>query len=216
MMSTLGLWVALCSVNCVRQLPANPAPPAVVPPGTTSSPTAQGQGRLIIDVVDGPTEVQRVHMQAKPITTRQGTHYSFHETSEPLCARTPCAVDLPSGNVLLGFPVRGDAHPMDIELVYIGEGPTVYRRELSYYRRNKGAMYKLGIIAASVGSASLITGSALLPIGLNDGNNGLTIAGAITLGAGALATTLGILGIRADSPTYRPGSANHFSLPATP
>jgi hypothetical protein len=70
----------------------------------------------------------------------------------------------------------------------------------------------LGIIATSLGSASAITGAALLPIGLSKDNNTMTTAGGITLGAGALAIVLGILAIRADSPTYRPGSSNHYPL----
>ena len=53
---------------------------------------------------------------------------------------------------------------------------------------------------------------ALLPIGLSDGNDDLAIAGGITLAAGAVAVALGILAIRADADTYRPGAANHFSL----
>jgi hypothetical protein len=40
----------------------------------------------------------------------------------------------------------------------------------------------------------------------------MTTAGGLTLGAGALAIVLGILAIRADSPTYRPGSSNHYPL----
>ncbi|HEY6039727.1 MAG TPA: hypothetical protein VIV58_35845, partial [Kofleriaceae bacterium] len=71
----------------------------------------------------------------------------------------------------------------------------------------------LGIIATSLGGASAITGTVLLPIGLSDGNNSLTTAGAITLGGGALLMALGIWAIRTDAPTYRPGSINHFPLP---
>jgi hypothetical protein len=219
--STAGALVlasTLASTGCVRQLPPLPAPAAIVPATNTTSEPATGQGRLVIDVVDGPTPVQRVDMKAEPFEDDQGrTRFRFYEAPEPLCA-TPCVVDLTPSNVLLGFPVTGDDHAMEVELVHVGEETAVYRRSLSHYRHNKGALWVLGIIGTSLGGTSLLTGTTLLPLGLADGNDGLTMAGATTLGGGALLITLGILAIRADSPTYRPGSAIHFPLapPAGP
>lgn len=215
----LVLASTLVSTGCVRQLPPLPAPDAIVPSTNTSSAPAPGKGRLVIDVVDGPTPLQRVDMKAEPFEDDQGrTRFRFHEAPEPLCATSPCVLDLTPGNVLLGFPVAGDDHSMEIELVHVGEETAVYRRSLSHYRHNKGALWVLGIIGTSLGGTSLLTGTTLLPLGLADGNEGLTVAGATTLGGGALLITLGVLAIRADSPTYRPGSANHFPLspPAGP
>ena len=215
-MSTAGALVlasTLISTGCARRLPPLPAPKAIVPSTNTTSEPATGKGRLIIDVVDGPTPVQRVHMQAEPFEDGQGrTRFRFYEAPTPLCATSPCVVDLTPGNVLLGFPVTGDDNSMEIELVHVGEGAAVYRRSLSYYHRNKGALWVLGIIGTSAGGASLLTGTALLPLGLARGNDGVTIAGGTTLGAGALLVTLGILAIRADSPISRSGSAIHFPL----
>lgn len=214
--STAGALVlvsSLISAGCVRQLPPRPAPEAIAPSTNTTSEPAAGNGRLIIDVVDGPTPVQRVRMQAGPFEDDQGrTRFRFYEAPEPLCATSPCVVDLTPGNVLLGFPVAGDGDSMNVELVHVGEETAVYRRSLSYYRHNKGALWVLGIIGTSLGGTSFLTGTTLLPLGLADGNRGLTTAGAMTLGGGALLITLGILAIRADSPVYRPGSAIHFSL----
>lgn len=215
----LVLASTLISTGCVRQLPPRPAPEAIVPSTSTTSEPAPGKGRLVIDVVDGSTPVQRVHMKAEPLEDGQGrTRFRFYEAPEPLCETSPCVVDLTPGNVLLGFPVTGDDNPMEVELVHVGEEPAVYRRSLSHYRRNKGTLWVLGIIGASLGGTSLLTGTALLPLGLADGNDGMTIAGGTTLGGGALLITLGVLAIRADSPIYRPGSAIHFPLapPAGP
>jgi hypothetical protein len=209
----LVLASTLVSAGCVRQLPPRPAPDAIVPSMNTSSEPATGKGRLVIDVVDGPTPVQRVHMNAEPFDDGQGrTRYRFYEVPEPLCATSPCVVDLTPGNVLLGFPVAGDDQSIEVELLHIGEETAVYRRSLSYHRHNRGALWVLGIVGTSLGGTSFLTGTTLLPLGLADGNDGLTIAGATTLGGGALLVTLGILAIRADSPIYRPGSAIHFSL----
>src|SRR5262249_45177954 len=109
----------------------------------------------------------------------------------------------------------GNSDMTDVELVHIGPETSVYRRSLSVYEDHTGGMRVFGIIATSVGGASAITGTALLPIGLADGNTGLRNAGAITLGAGAVLLAIGIWAIRADAPTFRPGSSNHFPLTPT-
>lgn len=198
--------------GCVKQLPAAPVPAAVVPAMQPAPPPPEGQARLVVDVVDGPTPVQRVRMAPTPNSTgRPGFH--FDEASEPFCTPSPCAVDLPFGNVLLGFPRIGDPGVTEIEVVHVGPESSVYRRSLSAYDGRTGGLRVLGIIATSLGGASAITGTVLLPIGLSDGNASLTTAGAITLGGGALLMALGIWAIRTDAPTYRPGSINHFALP---
>jgi hypothetical protein len=207
---TLGV-VALA--GCIQQLPPAPIPQAVPPIVGSSTPPAEGNSRLIVDVVDGPTPVQRVRMQTKPSPNAQGVPtVRFIQAPMELCPRAPCVTDVPVGNVILGFPVIGDDSALETELVNIGPDPSVYRRSLSVYTDNTGATRVLGIIAASIGTGSAITGSALLPAGLANDNHGLTVAGGITLGAGAALILAGILMIRADSPTFRPGSSNHYPV----
>jgi hypothetical protein len=177
------------------------APP---PPG--------GHGRLIVDVVEGPVTVQRITMQSRQVDAGGGRSvYRFFEVPETLCAKAPCATDMPTGNVLLGFPVLGKNHT-EVELVHVGPDPSVYRRSLSIYNDNTGGLRLFGIIGTSVGGAAAITGTALLPIGLAKDIDGMTLAGGISLGAGAALLALGIWAIRHDAPTYRPGSSNHFPL----
>lgn len=197
----------------MRTLPPAPVPRAVAPPLEAAPPPPEGQGRLVVDVVDGRAPVQRVRMDTRPITDAQGrVRYQLVEAPEPFCAPAPCAVDVPIGNVLLGFPVIGDRDALEIELVHVDREPSVYRRSLSVYDDRTGGVRTTGIIATSVGGAAAITGTVLLPIGLAEGNGGLTMAGGISLGAGAALLALGIWAIRHDAPTYRPGSSNHFPL----
>jgi hypothetical protein len=198
--------------GCVQNLPPRPVPPATAPKLEPAPPPPEGQARLVVDVVDGRMPVQRVRLAPQPVD-QGGHHFRFDETPEPLCAPSPCAVDLPFGNILLGFPRIGQPDVTEVEVVHVGPESSVYRRSLSIYDGRTGAVRILGIIATSLGGASAITGTALLPIGISDGNNGLTTAGAITLGGGALLMAIGIWAIRADSPTYTPGSSNHFALP---
>lgn len=212
------LCVALVTASipaCVRRLPASPIPAPMVPAVAQGGPPAQGQGRIVVDVVQGPTPVYVAGLTASPIQRGSFTTYRLDLAQRPLCERSPCVADLPLGNHVLQFPVIGN-DDLDEEIVHIGPDPTVYRRDLSLYQPASGAGYALGIVLESVGAASAITGIALLPIGLSKGNDGLATAGAITLGAGALMIGVGYLLWRKDAPTYRPGSSNHFPLAATP
>lgn len=167
-----------------------------------------------MDVVDQPAPVQRVVAESTPVQNARGrTTFRFRETPQVLCAASPCASDVPQGNVVLGFPVIGN-DALEVELVHVGAEPSVYRRSLSVYEDNTGSLRVVGIVATAVGGTAVATGAALLPIGLAKEHGGLTVSGGITLGVGAALLAFGIWAIRKDAPTFRPGSSNHFPLPA--
>ena len=86
---------------------------------------------------------------------------------------------------------------VDLASVVVSPRPTLYRPALGRQERG-GAGVILGILGASLGGMSLVTGAALLPVGLAKDNPGLTFAGEITLAAGAVVTALGIWGITND------------------
>jgi hypothetical protein len=212
-----SLCIAASLAACVKQLPPASPPPLLVPAvALPADPPAAGVGRILIDVVEGPAPVRRVHMTPQPVTAPDGrTVYEFVEEPQQLCATTPCVAEVPSGNVLLGFPVIGNA-AIESELVHVGPDPAVYRRTLSVYEDRTGGVRVMGIIMTAVGGAAAITGMALLPAGLSNDNNALAAAGGITLGGGVALLVLGILAIRHDAPTFRPGAASHFSLADAP
>jgi hypothetical protein len=214
LLGVIGLLAAVLPA-CVKHLPPAPTPDAVAPALALDAapPLDSGHARLVVDVVEGPTRVQRIRMQSEPIDNGDGrVSYRLFESPEVLCEASPCVVDVPAGNLLLGFPVLGDRGATEVELVHVGPDPSVYRRSLSVYRGNGGAVKVLGIIGTSLGGASAITGMALLPIGLAKDNDDLATAGAITLGAGAVLIVAGIWALRHEAATYRPGSSNHFPL----
>ncbi|HUS33397.1 MAG TPA: hypothetical protein VMZ53_33070 [Kofleriaceae bacterium] len=198
----------------MKRLPPAPMPSLVVPPQVeASAPPAAGTGRLVVDVVDGPTQVQRVRMDPQPVTTAKGrTAYRFDEKPGPLCDASPCISDLSPQNVLLGFPVIGDPDSLETELVHVDAATNIYRRSLSEYHHRSPGVY--GILMTSLGGTAMLTGATLLPIGLAKDIGGMTTAGAISLGAGTLALVLGIIALRHNASTYRPGSMIHFMLDA--
>jgi len=182
-----------------------------------AAPPAPGKGRLIVDVAEGPVPVYRGRIEARRQDngTRRPTFRFFDLPPELLCKETPCVIDEEPGNLLIGFPVLGCGPAIDYDLVHVGLDPSIYRRSLGVFEDETGAERIVGIVMASLGAAAAITGTALLPAGLSKDNDTLAAAGGITLGGGAVLLTVGILMIRHDSATYRPGSAHHFKGSAT-
>lgn len=210
------LLIPLWTAGCVEQLPPARTPDRVVPPVSAAAPLAEGQGRLVIDVVDGPTQIHRVIMESRMIKADTGRETAqFSESYTQLCNATPCVVDLTPGNVLLGFPVLGDSNDLELELVHISAEPTVYRRALSHASGGGGG-FVLGIIGTTFGGMSMVTGMVFLPIGLATESDGFTMAGAITLGVGSVLTAVSIFAMLADPRSYRSGSSIHFPLAPEP
>lgn len=210
-----ALWLALLSMGaCVHTLPPAATPEPIVPALASTQAPQQGQGRLIVDVVDGPTPVQRVLMQAQA-AGEGSAGFRIVESAQTVCSASPCVLDVPVGSLLLGFPVMGDPGALETELVYVGPETSVYRRALSEYRDNTGATRVLGIIGTSLGGTAVTTGLVMLPIGLARDVDGLSIAGSLSLGIGGALLAWGIWAISSDAPWYRSGSSAHFALPGS-
>jgi hypothetical protein len=209
----LPLVTVFLAAACVRHLPPAPVPEAIVPRVAGVVPPEAGRGRLVVDVVDGPVEVQRVHMKSEQLTDDQGrARFALYESPRPLCPLSPCVVELPPGNVLLGFPILGKSDGLEVELVHIAPGTTVYRRALTIFESGAGPGRTLGIVSTSLGGTAMMTGTALLPIGLAKDMDGMTLAGAITLGVGTAFLVLGIVAITNNPSIFRKGASNRFSL----
>lgn len=205
--------IALFASGCVHTLPPPAAPDPVVPT-VEARPLADGQGRVLIDVTDGPTNVYRwVSADAVVGMDKDVPIVASRVTSEVLCT-TPCVIDGPPGTYRLGFPFHGGGG-FDMAEVQILTEPTVYRRSLGTRRRGGGGL-ALGIVSTSFGGMSLACGAAFLPIGLtrDEGEGGgFVIAGAVTLIAGAILTALGVWGIAASPTIEQQGAEIQFTLP---
>lgn len=214
-MRTIVLLALSFAGACVHELPPAATPERVVPAGI-ELPPADGTGHLVIDVVDGPTPVQRVSMEAQPFEDEAGRQtWRFSESMSLMCPRSPCIANVGTGNVLLAFPVVGDSEALEVELVHVGDQTTVYRRALSHYDGGSGT-YVPSIVGASLGGMTMVPGLVFLPLGLAKGNDGFTAAGAITLGVGSVLLGLSILGIVYDAPQHQSGASTHFPITTEP
>jgi hypothetical protein len=201
--------LALAAGGCIHELPPRETPGPVDPPAAAYAPTP-GLGRLYVDVVDGPTQVRVV----RPITVTETVNDEQFETEEledQASCTSPCVLDLPPGKHLLAFPVRGSGG-VDLASVLVSPSPTVYRRALGWRQRGD-AGFALGVVGASFGGVSFVTGAALLPTGLATDSHGLTVAGGITLGVGALLTAAGILAIMNHPLAEQAGAGAQYGLP---
>jgi hypothetical protein len=168
---------------------------------------------LIVDVVDGPARVARSHIESNPIDAGNGrTKFRFSTRLDVACPAAPCVIDLPRGNVVLGFPYLNDPTTYETKLIHIGAEPAVYRKALTYYLPGKTGRQLAGILFTFFGGSSAVTGAALLPIGLAKEKDGFVTAGAITLGAGAAMLAVGIWALTTSGSVTREGAANHFLL----
>jgi hypothetical protein len=201
--------LALTAAGCIHALPPRATPGPVVPPPATL-PLAPGLGRLYVDVVDGPIRVRVV----RPITvteTINGEQFEEEELEDQATCLSPCVLDLPLGSHLLAFPVRG-AGGVDLARVIVSPNPTLYRRALGW-RQAREAGFTLGVLGATFGGVSLATGGALLPVGLARDSHGVTLAGGITLGIGALLTAAGIWAIAKHPLMEQAGAGAQYGLP---
>jgi hypothetical protein len=199
--------VSLC-VGCVHVSPPPPTP-GPVQLSQVDAPILPGLGRVYLDVVDGPTTVRAVHSVSVQVTLNDLVYEDSVLETEQAC-QTPCILDLPLGQQLLAFPVRG-SRKVEVDNVSVSQTPSLYRRALGA-RQSGGAGFVLGVLGATFGGSSLATGSALLPVGLATNKSGLTVSGAVTLFAGAVLTAFGIWAIVSNPILEQPGAGAQYAL----
>jgi len=206
---TLVVASLLLSAGCVHVFPPPPVPGPILPL-RFDAPIAPGQGRVYVDVVDGPTNVRVVNPVSVQVPL--GDEMVYEDTvleTEQEC-RTPCVFDLPLGHQLFAFPMRG-SRKVEVDDVSVSPTPSLYRRALGS-RRSGGPGFVLGVLGTTFGGTSLATGAGLFPVGLATDKSGLTISGAITLGAGAVLTALGIWAIAENPALEQPGAGAHYDF----
>ena len=162
-------------------------------------------------MVDGPTGVWLVGESSLELVVNRRSVEARFLTAEPACT-APCAIDLPLGRRTLAFPVFGSRR-LELDAVDVGPRPTLYRRALGH-RRSRGRRHApRRIVGVTFGGMSFVTGAALLPIGLATDHDGMTLAGGLTLGVGAVLTAVGIVAIARSPAIEQPGAGTQYDLP---
>lgn len=184
-----------------RRLDPPPAPAAVVPlVAFPAEPPPPGTGRIVIDVVDGPADVQIKSLQTV------GAIWS------PLCT-SPCVVDLPSGPHELNFSLRSDHGRSDTDTVMVPPATSMYRRQLAQHESSP-ALLVGGYAVGYTGIMVLLTGLlfAAVQTSFDDGGHAgrnLALVGAAMTAGGGLMFYYGW-------PTEQPSAVTHVGLSSSP
>lgn len=171
-LGVLVFWSAACGAQVLE--PRKP-PPRTMPVVTfPAQPAGPGEGRLVVDSVDGPMHVRAQNLErfegAAPGPVPAGT----------LCT-TPCVADLPLGRYRLHLSgLVGDPAHDDVVEVEVREGVNVIRRAPGKHA-TADDLPALPLVLLVSGSVGILAGSAF--IGNGDGT-----AGGILLGGGAALT----------------------------
>jgi len=204
------LCLALVAVGCTSVLPPVATPEPVPPTIADAPPVQPGAQRLVLHVVDGPTDVFELSAHRAQVFTVHGFRYRTRTRRNLLC-RTPCAVDMPLGRYVLGFPMRGGGGRLEREEVYLGPQQLAHVRALGSYEES-GAGVPLGILGITFGSIALVLAAVFIPVGVAGDDEGVAIAGYINLTAGLALLTAGILALVYDTNVEQPGSGITFAM----
>jgi hypothetical protein len=210
------------ATGCVRNLPPPPAPTQEMPKTVGNiPPEVEGKARIVVDVTNGPAEVEEVMAQTEATATNgRQTYVAYGEVTRPVCLTTPCAVNLEYGQHNLRFVSKGDDSHASEGTVDVGQSDSVFRHTMGEHSSG-GAVHSLGVTSGILGVTGMILGGSLLAVGAlssssdPDGSSpssGLTTVGAATLGIGAGLLALGIVMAVASPATNQEGASTQFSL----
>ena len=221
--SARGMVAILGSTACVREVPPPAAPPRELPKAVANvPPEVEGQGRVVVDVTNGPARVDEVVAQAASATS-QGV-VAYGEITRNVCLTTPCAVNLDYGQHNFRFVSTTDDQHYSEAVVDAGRGDTIFRHTMGEHTSG-GAVHTVGGVSAVLGTIGVLTGATLLGTGVlihsaatsdnPDSGSGLTTVGAVTTGISAAVLAIGI-GLMVGSPaTNQEGASTQFSVDDT-
>jgi hypothetical protein len=153
--SYLLAFVALGSACTDKYLPTPETPARVLPAlPVEPGPAAEGQGRIALDVVDGPSTVEEI----LATESWKGTYVAGSaERTRHLCD-TPCVLNLPYGTYNMRFTLKDGSRHSE-ENVVIGARPSVYRYATGSNNMPMGKVWGVvGLIVAGVAAGGISIG----------------------------------------------------------
>ncbi|MBW2462958.1 MAG: hypothetical protein JRH11_14995 [Deltaproteobacteria bacterium] len=203
-------FLALLAVGCTSILPPVATPEPLAPTVVDAPPIQPGTQRLVLNVVDGPSDVFMLSAYQATVFTLEGFRVRTRTQRNLLC-RTPCAADLPPGRYVLGFPMRGGGRRLEREEIFLGPQQLAHVRALGSYE-GSGAGVPLGILGVTFGSIAMVLAAVFIPVGLAGDDEGVAIAGFVNLTAGLTLLIAGILALAYDTNVEQPGSGITFTM----
>lgn len=187
--------------GCVRTLPPVAAPPRELPEMRTDVPEpAPGEGRVALDVVDGPARVDEVvarsSSRASAVavssagTVAVGDAVAEGATTAHVCT-TPCLVNLPHGTHELIFTLPSGR--ADTASVMVGTRPTAYRRVLAIREQPLGRGEALAGFSMMMGGLAFAgIGFGIGPLFVSGNSSGLGVGLLVLGGVGVVLAAIGI------------------------
>lgn len=223
-MRTLPLLVplvlALGATGCGElELPPPNAPAQALPESVEvpTDPPPPGKGRVVLEA-NG--ERARVVEVAGGMVHSRGQTFGIL-AQRPVCAATPCAVDVERGAHHFVFLSADDPNRGGVAEVDVGAKPKVVRHAMGE-RIEHPALTAVANTGITIGLLGAITGGALMVGGAlsnaadeslgNDGNSKIVPAGGAILGIGAGVLALGITFAILGRPELRRGSTTELPL----
>lgn len=206
MLGVLSLLSSACSaVRAPRPAPAAVLPSTLPVESIPQTRPAPGTGRVVLDVVDGPSDLQiKLSPPLTPSGAVEGGAFSYGQWQH-LC-RTPCVVDLPAGRHDLSIRVQHGNRGGDSDILVVEpEQVTAYRRAITIRKSSYIKSYA-GYTLLSIGIPVLLTGLLLMPADVD------TSAALIVTGFGAAGTIGGGYLLREGIPHRYPGATTNWRL----
>jgi len=177
-------------------------------------PIPAGWGRVLLDAEPGkgPVRVVRYDVTQVSVATSYGYATGTAVSSQLVCAKTPCAVDLIAGAQSLAFQA---AHEGDVSTATfdVTAGRTmVVRHAVGHVDTNYG-WTTIGVLGLALGSTSAVVGAVMIPVAGSVNEDGLRTAGTVMVGAGAAALALGIVSLVIGRSDIQPGATTQWTLP---
>jgi len=189
--------------GCVHHLPGPQAPDREIPDALVAeafdrSP-AEGEGVVVLDVVDGEGSVEDLGTEA------DGAH------ATEICATTPCVADLEVGEHRLVFHHQGRDDQVTLT---VGATPRAHRRVMSYDSGEHQEYFALAVSGFVIGgSLAAILGplAALDADQLRTADVGLVLGGALA-GAALVTGIVGLVLALVDPREVREGASIEWHL----
>ena len=215
--AALSIALSAQLVGCGRTLPAPAAPPAGNPPSVELPDPQSGETVIVLDANE-PSRASVVLARTTAVGySSRGTSVIVHGTQiRQLCARTPCAVSLPQGEIELAFESLQTQEAKSTDTLDVKKKPLVFRHalgEVSTHPVPYLGGWTLAISGLTLGGLGYLLagrtsydGTESKFLGMNQ-TTSLAVGGALTVAGIALAYLF--------QPSRRPGSSTTFELAST-